>query len=180
MRATPDGFFLGEYKILELLAKGRMSGSTSGPRDRARSSPSRSCRLQVPPTLRNPGQLFPPRRQLLTRLDHPNVVRALSVGEADGRHYHLLLNTPPPRRRHASARCWRAQGPPARPSGRGRRISAASRAHPQIARPLHDPPRLEPSSNDAGLRRGRRRPTREDSWTSVARRCSTRRPSPGR
>jgi eukaryotic-like serine/threonine-protein kinase len=89
MRGHSEGFFLDQYKILELLAKGRMAGvykavHTSG----------QTVAIKVLPAskARDPEVLARFRREarLLTRLDHPNVVRAFQLGESAGKHYLVL------------------------------------------------------------------------------------------
>jgi serine/threonine protein kinase len=90
MRGHSAGFFLGEYKILDLLAKGRMAGVYKA----AHATTGQVVAIKVLPgsKARDPETLARFRREakLLTRLDHPNVVRAFQVGEADGRHYLVL------------------------------------------------------------------------------------------
>ncbi len=89
MRGHSEGFFLGEYKILELLAKGRMAGVY-----KAVHASGQTVAIKVLPSskAKNPEVLARFRREakLLTRLDHPNVVRSFQIGEADGRHYLVL------------------------------------------------------------------------------------------
>jgi eukaryotic-like serine/threonine-protein kinase len=89
MRGHSEGFFLGEYKILELLAKGRMAGVY-----KAAHASGQVVAIKVLPSskARDPETLARFRREakLLTRLDHPNVVRSFQIGEADGRHYLVL------------------------------------------------------------------------------------------
>src|SRR5262249_2704835 len=89
MRGHSEGFFLDQYKVLELLAKGRMAGvykaiHTSG----------QIVAIKVLPAskARDPEVLARFRREarLLTRLDHPNVVRAFQLGESAGKHYLVL------------------------------------------------------------------------------------------
>ena len=89
LRGHADGFFLGPYRIEELIAKGRMSGVY-----RAAHLSGQEVAIKVLPAskARNPEVLarFKREARLLTRLDHPNVVRAFHVGEADGKHYLVL------------------------------------------------------------------------------------------
>jgi serine/threonine protein kinase len=89
MRGHVDGFFLGPYKILERIAKGRMAGVYKGVH-----SSGQVVAIKVLPASRakDPEVLarFQREARLLTRLDHPNVVRAFHVGEAEGKHYLVL------------------------------------------------------------------------------------------
>ena len=89
MRGHSEGFFLGEYKILELLAKGRMAGVY-----KAAHASGQIVAIKVLPSskARDPETLarFHREAKLLTRLEHPNVVRSFQIGEADGRHYLVL------------------------------------------------------------------------------------------
>src|SRR5262245_42644400 len=89
LRGHSEGFFLNQYRILELLAKGRMAGvykavHTSG----------QAVAIKVLPAskARDPEVLARFRREarLLTRIDHPNVVRAFQLGESAGKHYLVL------------------------------------------------------------------------------------------
>jgi serine/threonine protein kinase len=89
MRGHTEGFFLGPYRVLELIAKGRMAGvykavHTSG----------QVVAIKVLPAskARDPESLarFKREARLLTKLDHPNVVRAFHLGEAAGKHYLVL------------------------------------------------------------------------------------------
>ena len=88
-RGHSEGFFLGPYRILELIAKGRMAGVY-----KAAHSSGQVVAIKVLPAskARGPEVLARFRREarLLTRLDHPNVVRAFHLGEADGKHYLVL------------------------------------------------------------------------------------------
>ena len=85
-RGHSEGFFLDKYKIMDRIAKGRMAGVY-----RAIHSSGQSVAIKVLPTskAKDAETLARFRREarLLTRLDHPNVVRAFEVGEAAGRYY---------------------------------------------------------------------------------------------
>jgi len=89
MRGHADGFFVGPYRILELIAKGRFAGVY-----KARHESGQTVAIKVLPAskAKDPEVLarFKREARLLTRLDHPNVVRAFHVGEADGKHYLVL------------------------------------------------------------------------------------------
>ena len=89
VRGHADGFFLGPYRILEQIAKGRFAGVY-----KARHESGQVVVIKVLPAskTRDPEVLarFKREAKLLTRLDHPNVIRAYHVGEADGRHYLVL------------------------------------------------------------------------------------------
>jgi eukaryotic-like serine/threonine-protein kinase len=89
MRGHAEGFFLGPYRIEELINKGRFAGvykaiHLSGQLVAIKVLP--SSRARDPEVLAR----FQREGRLLTRLDHPNVVRAFHVGEADGRYYLVL------------------------------------------------------------------------------------------
>jgi eukaryotic-like serine/threonine-protein kinase len=89
LRGHSEGFFLGPYKILELIAKGRMAGVYKAVHETGQ-----MVAIKVLPAskARDPEILarFKREGRLLTQLDHPNIVRAFQVGEADGRHYLVL------------------------------------------------------------------------------------------
>lgn len=89
MRGHADGFFLGPYKILELIAKGRMSGVY-----KAAHSSGQLVAIKVLPAskARDPEVLarFQREARLLTKLNHPNVVRAFQVGQDGGKNYLVL------------------------------------------------------------------------------------------
>ena len=89
LRGHGEGFFLGPYQIQELIAKGRMAGVY-----KAIHESGQAVAIKVLPAskAKDPETLARFRREgrLLTKLDHPNVVRAFQVGEAEGRHYLVL------------------------------------------------------------------------------------------
>jgi serine/threonine protein kinase len=89
VRGHPDGFFLGPYRVIDRIGKGRMAGVYKG-----RHESGQIVAIKVLPAsrARDPELLarFQREGRLLTRLDHPNVVRALQLGEADGKHYLVL------------------------------------------------------------------------------------------
>jgi serine/threonine protein kinase len=89
LRGHADGFFLGPYRILESIAKGRFAGVY-----KARHESGQAVAIKVLPVskAKDPEVLarFKREARLLTRLDHPNVVRAFHVGETDGKYYLVL------------------------------------------------------------------------------------------
>ena len=89
LRGHSEGFFLGPYKILDLIAKGRMAGVY-----RAVHETGQTVAIKVLPAskARDPDILarFKREGRLLTQLDHPNIVRAFQVGESEGKHYLAL------------------------------------------------------------------------------------------
>lgn len=86
MRGHADGFFLDQYKILDLLNKGRMAGIY-----KAVHSSGQVVAIKVLPVskAKDPEVLGRFRREarLLTQLTHPNIVRAFQVGDAGGKQY---------------------------------------------------------------------------------------------
>src|SRR5215213_8496157 len=89
LRGHTDGFFLGPYKVLDRIAKGRMAGVY-----KAVHQSGRVVAIKVLPASRakDPETLarFKREGRLLTQLDHLHVVRAFEVGEADGKYYLAL------------------------------------------------------------------------------------------
>jgi eukaryotic-like serine/threonine-protein kinase len=89
LRGHSEGFFLGPYKVLELIAKGRMAGVYKAVHESGQ-----VVAIKVLPAskAKDPEVLarFQREGRLLTKLDHPNIVRAFQVGEADGKHYLVL------------------------------------------------------------------------------------------
>lgn len=89
LRGHTDGFFLGPYKVLDRIAKGRMAGVYKAVHESGQ-----VVAIKVLPAskARDADTLarFKREGRLLTQLDHPNVVRAFAVGEADGKHYLVL------------------------------------------------------------------------------------------
>ncbi len=85
-RGRADGFFLGEYKILDRIGKGQM-GSVY----KAIHNFGQLVALKILPASRAKNQQilgrFQREARLLTHLDHPNVVRAYQVGEGAGVHF---------------------------------------------------------------------------------------------
>ena len=89
LRGLSEGFFLGPYKVLELIAKGRMAGVYKAVHESGQ-----VVAIKVLPAskAKDPDVLARFRREgrLLTQLDHPNIVQAFQVGESDGKHYLVL------------------------------------------------------------------------------------------
>jgi serine/threonine protein kinase len=85
-RGRADGFFIGGYKILDRIGKGQMGGVY-----KAVHSLGQIVALKILPASKAKSQhvlgRFQREARLLTQLDHPNVVRAYEVGEANGVHY---------------------------------------------------------------------------------------------
>lgn len=89
MRGHAEGYFIDQYKILELIGKGRMAGvykaiHTSGQIV--------AIKVLPPSKAKDPTILsrFQREGNMITRLDHPNVVRAFQIGETSGRHYIVM------------------------------------------------------------------------------------------
>jgi serine/threonine protein kinase len=89
MRGHADGFFLGPYRIQELINKGRFAGVY-----KAAHQSGQIVAIKVLPgsKAKDPEVLarFKREGRLLTALNHPNVVRAFHVSEADNRNYLVL------------------------------------------------------------------------------------------
>ena len=89
VRGHSEGFFLGAYKVLELIAKGRMAGVY-----KAVNESGQSVAIKVLPASKAKDTdilaRFKREGRLLTQLEHPNIVRAFQVGESDGKHYLVL------------------------------------------------------------------------------------------
>jgi serine/threonine protein kinase len=88
-RGRADGFFVGEYKILEQLGKGQMGGVY-----KAVHNFGQLVALKILPASKAKHAhvlgRFQREARLLTQLDHPNVVRAYQVGEGAGVHYIVM------------------------------------------------------------------------------------------
>ena len=82
-RGHADGFFLAGYKILDRIGKGQMAGVY-----RAVHNLGQTVALKILPAskAKNPAILsrFEREARLLTVIDHPNVIRAFQLGEANG------------------------------------------------------------------------------------------------
>ena len=88
-RGRSDNFFLGGYKILDRIGKGQMGGVY-----KAVHGLGQVVALKILPasSAKKPHVLgrFQREARLLTQLDHPNVVRAFQVGDANGVHYIVM------------------------------------------------------------------------------------------
>ncbi|QJW95678.1 serine/threonine-protein kinase [Frigoriglobus tundricola] len=88
-RGRADGFFLGEYKILDQIGKGQMGGVY-----KAAHTSGQMVALKILPAskARNSHILgrFQREARLLTQFDHPNVVRAYQVGESGSINYIVM------------------------------------------------------------------------------------------
>jgi serine/threonine protein kinase len=88
-RGHTEGYFIGEYTITDLIGKGRMAGVYKAVH---RSGQTVAIKV-LPPSKAKEGQLlarFQREAKLLTKLNHPNVVRAFEVGESTGRHFFVM------------------------------------------------------------------------------------------
>lgn len=90
-RGRADGFFIGGYKILDRVGKGHMG---VGGVYKALHHLGQIVALKILPASKaaNPHTLarFQREARLLLQLDHPNIVRAFQVGEAQGVHYLVM------------------------------------------------------------------------------------------
>ncbi|HZY91090.1 MAG TPA: serine/threonine-protein kinase [Gemmataceae bacterium] len=88
-RGHADGFFLGDYKVLERLGKGRMAGVY-----KAQHRLGQVVAIKVlPPSKAKDATLlgrFQRESRLAMKLKHPNVVRAFQVGVAGGLNYLVM------------------------------------------------------------------------------------------
>src|SRR5436309_1074042 len=88
-RGHAEGFFLGEYKVLDRLGTGRMAGVY-----KAQHPTGQVVAIKVLPPSRaqDPTLLarFHREDRLALRLKHPNVVRAFQMGAGGGVHYLVM------------------------------------------------------------------------------------------
>lgn len=88
-RGRADNFFLGGYKILDRVGKGQMGGVY-----KAVHGLGQVVALKILPASRARDthvlSRFQREARLLPQLDHPNVVRAFQVGNANGVHYIVM------------------------------------------------------------------------------------------
>ena len=88
-RGHSDGFFLDQYKILDLVSKGSMTGVY-----KAIHQSGQTVAIKVLPgsKARDPEALARFRREakLITKLDHPNMVRAFQLGETGNKNYLVM------------------------------------------------------------------------------------------
>jgi serine/threonine protein kinase len=88
-RGHADGFFLGDYKVLDRLGKGRMAGVY---RAQHRLGQVVAIKVLPPSKAKEPNLLgrFQREARLAMKLKHPNIVRAFQVGIADGLNYLVM------------------------------------------------------------------------------------------
>jgi eukaryotic-like serine/threonine-protein kinase len=84
-----EGFYLGQYKVLDRLGKGRMAGVYHAVHD---SGQVVAIKVLPPSKARDPQLLarFHREARLAMKLNHPNVVRAFQIGEADNLHCFVM------------------------------------------------------------------------------------------
>lgn len=89
MRGHTEGYFLDQYKIQELISKGRMAGVYKAVHT---SGQVVSIKVLPPSKAKDPTMLsrFNREGKLLTKLDHPNVIRAYQVGESNGKNFFVM------------------------------------------------------------------------------------------
>lgn len=88
-RGFSEGFFLNEYKVLERIGRGRMAGVYKA---QHRLGQVVAIKVLPPSKAREPNlkSRFLREARLALQLNHPNVVRAFQVGEANGLHYLVM------------------------------------------------------------------------------------------
>jgi serine/threonine protein kinase len=88
-RRRVDNFFLGEYKLLEIIGKGRMAGVFKGVH---RLGDAVAVKVLPPSKAREPQAFgrFQREARLALKLDHPNVVRTLQAGDDRGLHFIVM------------------------------------------------------------------------------------------
>jgi serine/threonine protein kinase len=88
-RGRADGFFLGDYKILDQIGKGQMGGVYKAVHNFGQLV---AVKILPASKAKNTHVLgrFQREARLLTQFDHPNVVRAYQVGESGGVHYIVM------------------------------------------------------------------------------------------
>ncbi|MCS6975940.1 MAG: serine/threonine protein kinase, partial [Gemmatales bacterium] len=84
-----DNFFLGEYKILDRIGKGRLAGVYKAVHA---SGQVVAIKVLPPSKAANPNLLkrFEREAQVAEQLDHPNVVRTFHHGQSNGLHYIVM------------------------------------------------------------------------------------------
>src|SRR5438309_2410093 len=89
LKGHADDFFLGQYKILDRLGKGRMAGVYEAVHQLGQVV---AIKVLPPSRARDPQMLarFQREARLALRLKHPNVVRSFQVGEQNGLHYLVM------------------------------------------------------------------------------------------
>ncbi len=88
-RGHADGFFLGQYKILERIGRGRMAGVFKAVHPLGQTV---AIKVLPPSRARDPKRLrrFIREARMAQTLKHPNVVRTFHVGK-EGRLYYLVM-----------------------------------------------------------------------------------------
>ena len=88
-RGHADGFFVGEYKILDRLGRGRMAGVYKGVHSLGQVV---AVKVLPPSKARDPYllQRFEREGRLALRVKHANVVRAFQLGNSDNLHYIVM------------------------------------------------------------------------------------------
>ena len=89
VRGHAESFFLGDYKILERLGKGRMAGVYKA---QHRLGQVVAIKVLPPSKAHEPALLsrFKREARLLLKLKHPNIVRAFQVGDSAGLNYLVM------------------------------------------------------------------------------------------
>src|SRR6266542_4815087 len=84
-----DNFFLGPYKVLERIGKGRMAGVWKGQHPQGTAV---ALKVLPPSKAKDPATLgrFQREARLAVQLNHPGVVRAYEYGETRGLHYLVM------------------------------------------------------------------------------------------
>lgn len=89
MRGHTEGFFLDQYRIMEVISKGNLAGVY-----KAMHPSGQIVAIKVlPPSKAKDATVlsrFQREGKLLTKLDHPNIVRAFQIGESGGKHYFVM------------------------------------------------------------------------------------------
>src|SRR4051812_38778002 len=88
-RGNAEQLFLGPYKILERVGKGRMAGVYKAAHE---IGPVVAIKVLPPSKAKDPQVLarFQREARLALRLRHPNIVRTFQTGEARGLHYLVM------------------------------------------------------------------------------------------
>jgi serine/threonine protein kinase len=88
-RGHAEGFFLGEYKVLDRLGKGRMAGVYKG---QYRLGQVVAIKVLPPSKARDPLLLarFQREAKLAMRLRHPHIVRSFQMGSSEGLYYLVM------------------------------------------------------------------------------------------
>jgi serine/threonine protein kinase len=88
-RGHAEGFFLGDYKVLDRLGKGRMAGVYKA---QHRLGQVVAIKVLPPSKAKDPTLLgrFQREARLALKLKHPNIVRAFQVGVSEGLYYLVM------------------------------------------------------------------------------------------